>query len=83
MKFKDKLKELRKKAGLSQEELAEKAGLKLHSIRNHEQGQRNPSWPAVVKLSRALGVSTEEFASCDLEEEDERKKPARSKKTKR
>ncbi len=39
----------------------------LHSIRNHEQGQRQPSWPAVVKLALALGVSTDVFAICEFE----------------
>jgi DNA-binding XRE family transcriptional regulator len=71
MKFKDKLRQLRKEAGVTQEELAHRAGMPVHSVRNHEQGQRQPSWPAVIKLARALGVSTEEFASCDSEEEQE------------
>ena len=70
MRFKDKLRQLRKEAGFTQEELADRAGMPVHSLRNHEQGQRQPSWPAVIKLARALGVSTEEFASCDLEEEE-------------
>ncbi len=69
MRFKDRLRQLRKEAGFTQEELAARAGMPVHSLRNHEQGQRQPSWPAVIKLSRALGVSTEEFASCDLEED--------------
>ena len=80
MKFKDKLKELRETAGLTQQELADNAGMTLHSIRNHEQGQRNPSWPAVVQLARALGVPTDEFASCDLD--DEETKPRRRKREK-
>src|SRR5262245_1595453 len=86
MKFGEKLKELREAADLSQQQLGETAGVTLHTVRNYEQGQRQPSWAAVVKLSRALGVSTEEFASCDLEEETgERKKkrrPARRRESK-
>ena len=69
MKFKEKLRELREQAGLTQRGLAEKAGLTLHSVRNHEQGQRLPSWLAVVKLARALGVPTDAFADCVLAEE--------------
>ena len=69
MKFREKLRELREGAGLTQQQLADKAGLTLHSVRNHEQGQRNPSWTAVVRLSRALGVPTDTFTGCDLEDE--------------
>jgi repressor LexA len=65
VKFKDLLRELRMKAGLTQEELAHKAGVPLPSLRGHEQGQRVPSWISVVKLARALGVSTDVFATCD------------------
>jgi transcriptional regulator with XRE-family HTH domain len=74
MPFKDLLRKLRDKAGLTQEQLAERAGIPLGSLRNHEQGQRLPSWSAVVKLARALGVSTDVFAQCDevtAEEPDE------------
>jgi DNA-binding XRE family transcriptional regulator len=67
MKFKDKLKDLRTKAGLTQQQLAKKAGLTLHSIRNHEQGVRIPSWQAVIRLAKALSISTDEFATCELE----------------
>jgi transcriptional regulator with XRE-family HTH domain len=65
VKFKDLLRELRKNAGLTQEELATKAGVPLTSLRGHEQGQRIPSWASVVKLARALGVSTDVFSECD------------------
>ena len=65
MPFKDLLRRLREEAGLTQQQLAEKSGLPIGSLRNHEQGQRAPSWPAVVKLARALGVSTDVFADCD------------------
>ena len=85
MKFGEKLKELRVAAKLSQQQLGDKAGVTLHTVRNYEQGQRQPSWAAVVKLSRALGVSTEEFASCDLDEEaeGERKRPTRGRRRKK
>src|SRR5713101_3950879 len=72
MKFKDKLKQLRIKAELTQQQLAKKAGLTLHSIRNHEQGVRLPSWQAVIRLAKALSVTTDEFASCELEPANEK-----------
>jgi transcriptional regulator with XRE-family HTH domain len=75
--FKDRLRELREKAGLTQEQLAAKAGVPIGSLRNHEQGQRQPSWSAVVKLSRALGVSTDVFAECDDSTKETDTKPAK------
>jgi transcriptional regulator with XRE-family HTH domain len=70
MLFKEKLRELRLAAGLTQENLARKAGMTVASIRNHEQGQRSPSWLAVVKLAKALEVSTDVFSECALDEEE-------------
>jgi transcriptional regulator with XRE-family HTH domain len=65
MRFKDILRDLRKKAGLTQEQLADKAGIPLPSLRGHEQGQRVPGWASVVKLAKALGVTCEVFSDCD------------------
>jgi transcriptional regulator with XRE-family HTH domain len=65
MKFKDRLRELREGAGLTQEELARKAIISLPTLRGLERGQHRPSWQSVVKLARALGVSTDAFADCD------------------
>jgi transcriptional regulator with XRE-family HTH domain len=79
VKFKDVLQKLRKEAGLTQEQLADKAEMPLPSLRGHEQGQRIPSWPSVVKLAKALGVSTEAFAGCD---EVDIPKPAKPRKAK-
>jgi transcriptional regulator with XRE-family HTH domain len=76
MQFKDLLKDLRTSAGLTQQQLAVIAGIPLPSLRGHEQGQRVPSWASVVKLARALGVSTDVFAECDeVKSEAGRKKP--------
>jgi transcriptional regulator with XRE-family HTH domain len=62
MKFGDRLRELRDRAGLTQEQLAEKAIVALTTVRGLERGQHRPSWQSVVKLARALGVSTDVFA---------------------
>lgn len=60
--FAGRLKELREQAGLSREELAKRAGLQSAAgIRNIEQGVRQPSWPMVVALCQALGVSCDAF----------------------
>ena len=62
MGFGDKLKKLRESAGLTQEQLASSSGLPIGSIRNYEQGQREPLWSVVFKLADALRVSVEVFA---------------------
>jgi transcriptional regulator with XRE-family HTH domain len=82
MKFKDVLRELRKQAGLTQEELAKRSGVPLPTLRGHEQGQRTPSWASVAKLAKALGVSMDAFSECDEVKEEEpapKKKPLKRK----
>jgi len=64
MTFAERLRELREQAGLTQARLAETSGLPLGSIRNYEQGQREPYWQVVFKLAEALGVSSEAFKVC-------------------
>jgi transcriptional regulator with XRE-family HTH domain len=49
---------------MTQDGLAQASGLPLGSIRNYEQGQREPYWAVVFKLAAALGVSSEEFKDC-------------------
>jgi transcriptional regulator with XRE-family HTH domain len=64
MTFGERLKQLRDAAGLSQPALAEKAGVKVWSIRNWEHGRREPDWRALLDLAAALGVQAEAFADC-------------------
>jgi len=65
MRFQDVLRNLRQSTGLTQEQLADKSGVAVSSLRCHEQGQRMPSWVSVVKLAKALDVSCDAFADCD------------------
>jgi len=65
MLFREELKRLREKVGLTQEGLAQKAGTSVGNVRNYEQGIRLPSFPGVVKLSKALGVDCTAFSECD------------------
>jgi transcriptional regulator with XRE-family HTH domain len=62
--FAEKLRELRERAGLTQSQLAQASGVPLGSIRNYEQGQREPYWSVAFRLAAALGVSVEAFAVC-------------------
>src|SRR5262245_38249399 len=59
--FAGRLRELREAAGLTREQLAEKAGLKAGGVRDIEQGRRSPQWETVLALCGALGCSCEEF----------------------
>jgi len=47
---------LRKRRGLSQEELALEADMKRSYVSDLERGTRNPSVKAVGRLAKALGV---------------------------
>ena len=64
MTFADRLRQLREERGMTQAGLAEASGLPLGSIRNYEQGQREPYWGVVFKLADALGVSCDKFHDC-------------------
>lgn len=48
--------QLRKKAGLSQEDLADASGLHITHLGGIERGTRNPSYTTLVKLTTALDV---------------------------
>ena len=64
MTFAERLRELREKAGMTQEALARESGLSLGAVKNYEQGIREPYWHIVFKLVGALGVSCEVFKDC-------------------
>lgn len=53
----------RKELGLTQTELAKKAGLKPPAISQYESGTRTPSYEALMKLSSVLGVTTDYLIS--------------------
>lgn len=56
-----RMKELRKNADLSQEELAEKAEISSKYISRIEMGQHFPSIDTLVKLADALNVELKDF----------------------
>lgn len=55
----DKIVDLRKKAGLSQEELANKLGVSRQSVSKWEGAQSTPDMDKVLKLADLFGVSTD------------------------
>ncbi len=57
-----KIKELRKKAGWSQQKLAEKAGLSYNAIAKIEQGTaKQPTIQTMIKLADAFRVGLDEL----------------------
>jgi transcriptional regulator with XRE-family HTH domain len=59
--FAGRLRELRESAGLTQEQLAERAGMAWRTITHLEGGDRKPTWETVLALCQALGVDCGEF----------------------
>jgi XRE family transcriptional regulator, regulator of sulfur utilization len=62
-KLSSKLKEVRKQKNLTQQELAEKAGLHLTYIGHLELGKYHPTVFVMWKISKALGVSMNELTN--------------------
>lgn len=63
----DKIIELRKKAGWSQEELAEQLGVTRQSVSKWEGAQSVPDMEKVVQMSRLFGVTTDFLLKDELE----------------
>lgn len=61
VRFGERLRELRSKKGISQEELAERAGLHRTYVSSVERGERNISLVNIEHLARALGVTLAEL----------------------
>ncbi|MBQ6815746.1 MAG: helix-turn-helix transcriptional regulator [Clostridia bacterium] len=57
--FGDRLRKLRKERKLTQKELAALVGIKNSVISFYEVGDRTPSLEALIKLSKALRISTD------------------------
>src|SRR5438477_11953429 len=64
MTFAERLRELRTAAGLSEAKLAAASGIPFGTVHVYTMGRRKPSFAAVLKIARALGVSCEAFAEC-------------------
>lgn len=56
MKFNERLKNTRKEHGLTQMELAEKAGIAVNSVRLYESGKVVPKLDTIAKIARAMGL---------------------------
>ena len=67
MIFSEALQDYRKKAGMSQEELAHQLGVSRQSISKWEQGQAFPETEKLIQLSRMLGVTIDSLLKEELE----------------
>ena len=65
----DKIVSLRKKAGWSQEELAEQLGVTRQSVSKWEGAQSIPDMDKVVQMSRLFGVTTDYLLKDEIEEQ--------------
>ena len=60
VRFGERVRELRKKAGLSQEQFAERCKLDRTYVGGIERGERNVSLRNIAMIARALGVTIAE-----------------------
>ena len=68
MEIGNKIMELRKKNGLSQEELAEKVGVARQTISKWELGETSPDLKQSKELSKIFNVSLDELADNDIKD---------------
>lgn len=62
-KLAQRVKDLRKQKGLSQEDLSKKSGLSLRTIQRVENGESEPTGETLKRISNALGLTLEELAN--------------------
>jgi transcriptional regulator with XRE-family HTH domain len=60
-RFGPRLRSLREAVGLTQQQLADRVGVKWESVSRWERGTREPSWGNVLALGKALGVPCTAF----------------------
>ena len=66
-----RLKEARKKANLTQVELADIIGVKAAEISQYESNKRTPRWPAFNKLLDALNITADEVLGREVTVQDD------------
>ena len=65
MELPEIIRQHRARLGLSQADLAVKAGVDKRQIRRYEAGETQPTFPVAVAIARALGITTDELAGED------------------
>lgn len=64
------IKQLRLKAGMTQEQLAEKVGMSVNAISSMELGKTYPQKNTVARLCEAFGISQALFQLSTIEKQD-------------
>jgi transcriptional regulator with XRE-family HTH domain len=57
------LRHLREARGVTQEEVAHRAGLTVTAVARVERGRTDPAWSTVLRIADALGVSLAELGA--------------------
>lgn len=65
-----RMKEFRASLNMSQEELAEKVGVRRETIARLEKGAYNPSLKLAMDISKVFGKTVEEVFKFEMSEED-------------
>lgn len=63
--MKNKIAEFRKRAGLTQMQLAEQLDISYTHVQAWEHGRRNPTTEYAIRLARALNTTVEELFQID------------------
>ena len=66
--FGEKLKLLRKRSGLSQEQLAQRLGVTKGMVSSYETSMRMPSYPVLLKIAQLFHVSTDTLLGLESDE---------------
>lgn len=61
MNFNERLRAIRKEKGMTQAELAEKAGIAVNSVRLYEAGARLPKLDTIARMAVAMGLSANDL----------------------
>ena len=67
MKLKTRIRELRARDRLSQEELAQKVGVRRETIGNLENGRYNPSLKLAMDIAQVFGTTVEDIFTFEQE----------------
>ena len=71
MKFSERLKDLRKQAGLTQVDVAERLGISQPAYASWERGVKKPTQENLVKIAQILNVSVDYLVGNSEEKADE------------
>lgn len=71
MEFSERLKDLRKQAGLTQVDVAEELGISQPAYASWERGVKKPTQENLVKIAKIFNVSLDSLLDNKVEQEDE------------